>query len=167
MRYMDQRREVPEHPEPARTLTHEIPHDLRRQVLFVAKEESLLFDGPDNGRWQRQFDIDARYGNDSAATRAEEAAAHAYASYWAGDLKALGPVRRAFEKITQYFERLVSFIKLRISRPWTVRVTLCAVKGEGSIADRPTGKKIALTGSTEKSRMSLQSKRKNRNNHCV
>jgi len=84
---------------------HEDIHALRDMGMFTKTEWNILSQKA-RRQWIEDYKIDVRYPKHSKEKAAEEAIGDAFADYMTGDARFSPVIRRIFDKIKQFFERL-------------------------------------------------------------
>lgn len=98
-----------EHKNPVGVLRHEAIHHLRRMGFIKADEWTTLQKAAQDGGWEKRFNIDKRYPNETTAIKLEESIADAY-KYWR-DGKDITDDTGVFQKIKDLFESIMRRIK--------------------------------------------------------
>lgn len=93
-----------------KTLNHETLHFLRQTGLLTKPEWNVLVQAAKRQGWMEDYDIASRYGEASEALQIEEAIAEARAAYAVGDLKLPPGLRRIFDKVQQFLDRVKNWM---------------------------------------------------------
>lgn len=117
-----------------KTLNHETLHFLRQTGLLTKPEWNVLVQAAKRQGWMENYDIASRYGEESEAAQIEEAIAEARAAYAVGDLKVQPGIRKIFDKVAQFLDRVRNWMTGNGFQTW--RDVMEAI-GTGEVGSRP------------------------------
>jgi hypothetical protein len=139
----------------AKTLDHEAVHALRRLDLFSGAEWQAL-SRQAAGKWRTAYGIDALYGGQGLTgdQMNEEAIAHAFAAWRAGEMEVKGGlVLRTFNKILRFLEALANALRGRGFQSWE---DVFERIGQGEIGTRDAAEMERLATPADLEHMSAQ-----------
>ena len=123
-----------------KTLNHEVVHFFRQSGLFTPAEWKILTDAAKRQGWLKTYRIAERYDDVSSDTQIEEAIAEARAAYAVGDLKIPPGLRKLFDRIQQFLDRVRNWMEGNGFSSWQ---DVMEAMGKGEIGSRTPTKREA------------------------